>query len=187
MTTAHGYQHPRQTKRRRKAAEAGEMAQQLASMVSGLDTPRQQEIAAQKLGPFLAELREELNDDAIKAAHDRLYGPFYTTERTMRRLGLENRQALTGRVGRNTILRVKTADGRNAYPELQFESADVLPTLKPVLQLMLPHVATEWTVLDWLVHPHPELHSRRPIDSLRSGDAEPVLAAARADASAWAA
>lgn len=187
MTPEHSYKQPRQATRRRKAVGAGEMAQQLASMVSGLDTPRQKEIAAQKLGPFLVELEEELQDDAAKEAHDRLYGPFYTTERTMRVLGLENRQALTGRVGRNTILRVKTADGRNAYPELQFESGDVLPALKPILQLMLPHVANEWTVLDWLVHPHPELHSQRPIDSLRSGDAESVLAAARTDASAWAA
>lgn len=163
------------------------MLQQIEVLVRESDSPLQQSIIAEELGPVMNELRSRLAAAKSKEANDRLYGPFLTTERAMRQLKLKNRQALNGRLRRNTILRVKTADGRNAYPSFQFESDQVLPALRPVLQALLPHVATEWTVLDWLVHPHPYLDDDRPIDRLRAGDTEPVVTAAGEDGSTWSA
>lgn len=187
MTSASEFQTRPQSPHRQTAGEPTEIVQQLDSVVRDLDTPLQKSIASEKLGQLLDQLKEELAEAEAKLANDRLYGPFLTTERTMKRLGLKNRQALTGRVDRNTILRVKTSDGRNAYPELQFDADRILPALKPVLQLLLPHVATAWTALDWLVHSQPSLRNRRPIDMLRDGETELVEAVAREDVSAWAA
>lgn len=178
---------PNRRQRRTESRQLSDTVQKVVTAVSDLDTPQQQSIANEVLAPVVEQLKQRLADEDAKTANDRLYGPFLTTERTMLQLNLKNRQALNGRLARNTILRVKTADGRNAYPSLQFESDQILPALMPVLKTLLPHAATEWTVLDWLVHPHPDLDDDRPIDRLRTDEAEAVMIAAREDASAWAA
>lgn len=133
------------------------------------------------------DLARRLEDMRRKEENDRRFGEFYTTAKVREILGSGSRQSVTNMIGRNTILRVRTADERNAFPALQFdESAGKLVSgLRPVLQVLLPAAATPWTVLDWLVTPMPELDGRRVIDAVPD-DTNDVLALARQDAAAWA-
>lgn len=132
----------------------------------------------------LDDLRRRIDDTRQKEANDRRFGPFYSSIKAMEVMGLRDRQSLTNRIRRNTILRVRTADGRNAFPAFQFDDGTVIDRLRPVLQVLLPAAATPWTVLDWLVDPAPDLDDRSPIDAIRAGDPT-VLALARQDAAAW--
>lgn len=139
------------------------------------------------LRDYSDDLARRLKDAREKEENDRRFGAFYTTARVMHLLGSNSRQSVTNMIRRNTLLRVRTADGRNAFPALQFDEStgEIISGLRPVLQVLLPTAATPWTVLDWLVTPLPELGDRRPIDALRT-DADLVLALARQDAIAWA-
>lgn len=129
------------------------------------------------------DLARRLDDLRRKEDNDRRFGKFYTTAKVMEVLGVGSRQSLTNMIGRNTILRVRTADGRNAFPALQFDEAarKLVDGLREVLQVLLPVAATPWTVLDWLVTPMAELGGRRAIDSLSDGSGR-VLSLARQDA-----
>ncbi len=154
----------------------------------GVDVEGEHEIALARSAilDYSDDLARRLADMRRKQENDRRYGTFYTTAKVMEILGSGSRQSVTNMIGRNTILRVRTADGRNAFPSLQFdESAGTLVSgLRQVLQVLLPAAATPWTVLDWLVTPMPELGSRRAIDAVCS-DPKDVLALARQDATAW--
>lgn len=132
------------------------------------------------------DLARRLEDMRRKEENDRRFGEFYTTAKVMEILASGSRQSVTNMIGRNTILRVRTADGRNAFPALQFDetAGELVGGLRPVLQVLLPAAATPWTVLDWLVTPMGELDGRRPIDAVCQDTAD-VLALARHDAAAW--
>lgn len=143
-------------------------------------------VAMSALRDYSDDLARRLEDIREKEKNDRRFGAFYTTAKVMSLLGSNNRQSVTNMIRRNTVLRVRTADGRNAFPALQFDQSTgkVIAGLRPVLQVLLPAAATEWTVLDWLVTPMPELEDRRAIDALAT-DADLVLRLARQDAAAW--
>lgn len=185
MTSIHEYQTGQHHRRRSKRNDPEAILQEISALISTSTTPLQQSAIAEELESVSEELTHRLAAVKQKEENDRLYGEFLTTERVLQQLKLRHRQALNGRLERNTILRVKTADGRNAYPALQFESGQVIPAVKTVLQTLLPVAATEWTVLDWLVHPRGELNGDRPIDRLRNGEAEPVFLLAETEAAAW--
>ncbi len=154
----------------------------------GVDVEGEHEIALARSAilDYSDDLARRLADMRRKQENDRRYGTFYTTARVMEVLGSGSRQSVTNMIGRNTILRVRTADGRNAFPRLQFDesSGTLVSGLRQVLQVLLPAAATAWTVLDWLVTPMPELGGRRAIDAV-SSDPKDVLALARRDAAAW--
>lgn len=144
------------------------------------------EIAKSAILDYSRDLAQRLKDMRLKEENDRRFGAFYTTAKAMEILGSGNRQSVTNMISRNTILRVRTADGRNAFPSLQFNESTgkLVSGLRQVLQVLLPVAATPWTVLDWLVAPMPELDGRRAIDAV-SSDTKNVLALARQDATAW--
>lgn len=171
------------------APVAGDAAVQIAQEM-GLTVRGRDEIAVAQsaIAGYTDDLSRRLADVRRREDNDRRFGPFYTTAKTMQVLGCRNRQSLSNMIGRHTILRVRTADGRNAFPALQFDvpARRVVPGLRPVLQTLLPPAATAWTVLDWLVAPMPGLAGRRPIDAIQGGDADAVLALAGQDAAAWA-
>lgn len=154
----------------------------------GVDVEGEHEIALARsaIHDYSDDLARRLEDLRRKEENDRRFGAFYTTAKVMQILGSGSRQSVTNMIGRNTILRVRTADGRNAFPSLQFDesSGTLLSGLRQVLQVLLPAAATPWTVLDWLVTPMPELGGRRAIDAV-SNDPADVLALARQDATAW--
>ncbi|MGI8876709.1 MAG: hypothetical protein ACR2KP_20770 [Egibacteraceae bacterium] len=75
------------------------------------------------------------------------------------------------------LLRVKTRSGRVAYPVVQFEGRGVLPGIGAVLAIVAP-VADALTILAWLTGTQRALGGRRPVDALRDGDADDVIALA---------
>lgn len=164
---------------------AERIAHEMGVTVSG---EREIAVARSAIGDYADDLARRVADLRRKEDSDRRFGKFYTTARVMEILGVTSRQSVTNMIRRGTILRVRTADGRNAFPALQFDerTGRVIAGLREVLQVLLPAAATEWTVLDWLVTPMPELGGRRAIDAVVD-DARGVLALARQDAAAWAA
>lgn len=90
---------------------------------------------------------------------------------------------LLGKSGQATakdprLLRVKTRSGRVAYPVVQFDGRAVLAGLREVLAVLDP-VADPLTVSAWLTATQPSLGGGRPVDALRVGDADTVIALAR--------
>lgn len=154
----------------------------------GVSVEGEQEVAVTRSAilDYSDDLARRLEDMRRKEENDRRFGKFYTTAKVMEILGSNSRQSLTNMIGRNTILRVRTADGRNAFPRLQFDepTGGLIRGLRQVLQVLLPAAATPWTVLDWLVTPMPALDGRRAIDVVHEDDND-VLALARQDAAAW--
>ncbi|MFT4297317.1 MAG: hypothetical protein QM582_18100 [Micropruina sp.] len=109
-------------------------------------------------------------------------GPYYDSAGLQRRLNV-TRQALHGRVERNTLLGVEADDGSRLYPVWQF-GADmrVLHGLPPVLQ-ELDRVAEDgFSKAVWLVEPSPELGGVSAAQWLAEGrDAAVVLSLAHTD------
>lgn len=108
---------------------------------------------------------------------DDLAGPFTSSRGVQARLGV-TRQAVVARAGRRGLLRVITADGRHVYPLWQFDGGHLLPGLSDVLAFFPEDTVDGWTLAAWLRTPDPALEEP-PIDALRRGDEEAVLAVAR--------
>jgi len=164
---------------------AKQIARDMGVTVTG---EREVALARSAIVDYADDLARRMADLRRKEDSDRRFGKFYTTAKVMELLGIGSRQAVTNMIRRGTILRVRTEDGRNAFPALQFdeEAGRLVEGLRDVLTTLLPAAATPWTVLDWLVTPMAELSGRRPVDAVRD-NAAGVLALARQDAAAWAA
>ena len=65
------------------------------------------------------------------------------------------------------------------YPVLQFDGQRQLTGVGEVVETLTPVVASEWTIASWLTSEQPALDGKLPIDCLRKGQVEPVIAAAR--------
>jgi hypothetical protein len=126
--------------------------------------------------------------DAIPTEHPFVgLGPCYDTAGLIRWRGI-TRQALHQKVRAHQLLACETGDGQRVYPAWQFApDGRIVPGLTAVLRILL--AATDpWTAAIWLTTASDRLGGRSAIDVLRSGyDPEPVLAAAREDATRWAA
>lgn len=130
--------------------------------------------------------------DAIVQRQHRLndrFGRFFTSETARKALQGISRQALKSRIDNNRLLRVETADGKQVYPELQFDgTGSVLQGLPKILQVLLPAAADEWTVLYWLTAPLEHYNGRTAIEVLRGADtreAKAILKMANDDAAVW--
>lgn len=77
------------------------------------------------------------------------------------------------------LLRLELRDGRVGYPVFQFDGPRLLPGIRDVVHLLAPAVASPWTIASWLTSEQPSLGGQRPLDRLRAGDTEAVLAEAR--------
>ncbi|GAA1405067.1 hypothetical protein AUR04nite_07250 [Glutamicibacter uratoxydans] len=138
-----------------------------------------------------SEIEAQAPKTRRRLANDERFGDFYGTSSTMKTLGVQSPQQLSDRIRRHTLLRVKLEDGKvNAFPAFQFKNHQVIPELKPILQVLIPAAATEWTVARWLTLHQPALQGQKPIDILR-GEAEvdvpleQVLNAAKETARDW--
>ncbi len=151
-----------------------------------VESDREIAVARSAIVDYADDLARRMADLRRKEESDRRFGKFYTTAKVMAILGTGSRQSVTNMIRRNTILRVRTADGHNAFPALQFDekTGQLIEGLREILQVLLPAAATPWTVLDWLVTPMAEVGGRRAIDAV-GDDASGVLALARQDAAAW--
>ncbi len=118
---------------------------------------------------------------ALLAASDLLWerelGPTVTTSQVSELLRC-SRQAVNERVHRHTILALKAPTGY-VFPLFQFAgSGEPVAGISKVLRAFSDAVGTPHTIAAWLVAPEPELGGKAPIETLKRGEADPVVAAA---------
>lgn len=63
----------------------------------------------------------------------------------------------------------------------------MLPGIREVADTLIPAVASAWTIASWLTSPQPSLNGAAPLERLRAGGVDVVLAAARRTARSMAA
>lgn len=110
-------------------------------------------------------------------------GPMYDAKGVAALLGDRSKPLTRQAVSKRALLGVKTGNGRVFYPAFQFEGRQPVGGLDKVLRTVDPHLLSRWTLASWLISPERDLDNARPIDVLRSGDVDRVVAVA----SRWAA
>ncbi len=114
-------------------------------------------------------------------------GPVYDTDGVAGLLGGNSpvsRQAVNKRRG---LLALKTGSGRVMYPAFQFdETGAVVDGVADVVKLFDDGRISMWSVASWLVSPEPDLADEKPINALRRGGRDAVVATARQWASSLA-
>lgn len=105
-------------------------------------------------------------------------GPVYDTAGVAEVFGGVTKQAVSDRVRRRRLLALRTGSGRLVYPAFQFRGRDVVDGLAQVLGRIGADETEAWTVASWLTTTDPALGNRSPIEALRAGEVEAVLAAA---------
>ena len=88
-----------------------------------------------------------------------------------------SRQAVEKRRKAGRLIGVSLGRRGFGYPAWQFSERGTLPGLETVLDALKPHDA--WTKLVFFTSANTVIDGKRPLDVLRSGDIEKVLAAAR--------
>lgn len=88
-----------------------------------------------------------------------------------------SRQAIEKRVKEGSLLAIPGPNNRRRYPVMQFTQEGVVPGIKDV-QGALP-TRNPWAILNFFVQPDPHLDGQKPIDVLREGKVDLVIAAAR--------
>lgn len=121
------------------------------------------------------QLDRQLDQNADDQAWDALLGPAYTAGQVARLLGI-TQQAVGQRRG---LLRLTQRNGRVAYPVMQFDGDAPLDGIDATVATLSPVVGSAWTIASWLAGPNPDLEGRTPVQALRDGDRERVLALAR--------
>jgi hypothetical protein len=116
-----------------------------------------------------------LEQDADDRAWAEQLGPVYR-QSDVAHLLRKSKQAVSTDRG---LLRLTLRDGQLGYPVFQFDGRRLLPGIRDIVQLLAPVVASPWTIASWLTSEQPSLGERRPLDRLRAGDTEAVLAEAR--------
>ena len=132
------------------------------------------ELAEHASPAAVALARSVLQQDVADASWAAQIGPALSQPDVARLLG-KSEQAVS-KDGR--LLRIRNRDGRPVYPVVQFDGRSVLPRLGDVVTVLLASVQP-LTVASWLTTAQPGLDGLRPIDALRSGDGDAVLASAR--------
>ena len=108
-------------------------------------------------------------------------GPVFRQRRVAELLG-KSRQAVSAD---RRLLRLQMRSGEIGYPVWQFDGRRPLPGIAAVLDTLGPVVATTWTVASWLTSRQPALDDGRPLDLLRHGDVDRVVAEAARLAGTW--
>ena len=88
-----------------------------------------------------------------------------------------SRQAVEKRRKAGRLIGVSLGRRGFGYPAWQFSERGTLPHLEAVLAALKQHDA--WTKLVFFTSENSVAEGRKPLDVLRSGDAEKVIAAAR--------
>lgn len=117
-----------------------------------------------------------LDQDADDRAWSDQLGPVYRQASVAQLLG-KSRQAVAAD---QRLLRLELRNGAIGYPAFQFDGRRLLPGMAEVVTVLATEVASTWTIASWLTSPQPSLASGRPLDLLRSGEADAVARAARA-------
>ena len=150
---------------------------------------RLQDVLLERVGQ--GSLSESEAEAAVEAFANRLpddddpteaLGPYFDTPGLRRRLGV-TRQALTGRVQRNTLLAVPADDGSLLYPTWQFTpDLEPLPGLSEVLSALHRVAKDGLSKALWLATPQEPLGDVSAATWLAgAGDPATVVALAHAD------
>jgi hypothetical protein len=107
-------------------------------------------------------------------------GPAYTRDQVADLLDIST-QAVAQRARNHTLLELVQDDDRRVYPAVQFGGHTPLTGLSEVLKMLLPVVATPWTVASWLTVTRHEWDERTACELLAGDGTEraEVLEAAR--------
>ena len=105
-------------------------------------------------------------------------GGAYDLAQVQRLMHGVSRQRIERRVQERTLLAVPGPSNRRRYPTFQFNpDGTVVDGLKAVQETL--DFSSPWSVLSFLVNPDDHLNNERPIDVLRRGNVDLVLASAR--------
>lgn len=121
-------------------------------------------------------LRQEADD---RAWTEQL-GPAYRQADVARLLG-KSKQAVSADRG---LLRLEMRSGEIGYPVFQFDGHRQLGGIRDVVLTLAPAVADAWTTASWLTSPTPELDDRSPLEALRDGERDSIVALAHRFAAA---
>lgn len=116
-----------------------------------------------------------LAEDADDQAWSEQLGPAYR-QADVARLLRKSKQAVSAD---SRLLKLEMRNGDIGYPTFQFDGRRQLAGIRDVVAVLGPVVSTPWTTASWLMSPNVNLGSVRPLDALRDGLVEPVVAAAR--------
>ncbi len=128
---------------------------------------------------LLARTTADAVFDAASVWED-LLSPFYDVN-GVRQLLSQNRkkpisrQAVSKRKG---LLALTTGSGNVVYPAFQFGNPIVLDGVATIVKLLPADLVSPWMVASWLVSQEPELESARPIDVIKEGGIQRVVAVA---------
>lgn len=118
-----------------------------------------------------------LRDDAANRRWRSQLGPCLSQGAVAELLGITT-QAVAKRATNGELLRLVHRDGRPVYPTFQFTGRAVVAGLGPILRA-ISDVDDPLTIASWLTTSKRSLDERTPIEAVRSGDSEGVLAAAQ--------
>ena len=104
-------------------------------------------------------------------------GGTYTPDEVRRLLGNVSRQRVDQLVKGGRLLAVTGPSNSRRYPTVQFNDDGTLGEGLSDVLAALPS-KNPWAVLNFLIHPDARLQDRRPIDLLRQGKIDAVVAAA---------
>ncbi len=114
-----------------------------------------------------------------------LVGPFTDSAGAAAALGGISKQAVSQRVASGSVLGLRLAPGGTArdrlvYPTWQFQSAVLahLPAVLAAAGFDPERPTTGWTIAAWLTTVDDSLDGASPLDLLRAGHRDPVLAVA---------
>ena len=119
-----------------------------------------------------------LHGTKIAAADLRASGGAFDLQAVRTLLRGISRQRVERMVRDGSLLAVPGPSNRRSYPTVQFQAdGTVVPGLKAV-RAALP-TRNPWAVLNFLVQPDDQLNGRTPIEALKAGAVDDVVAAAR--------
>jgi hypothetical protein len=107
----------------------------------------------------------------------RAAGGAFDIDQVRRLLHGVSRQAVDKRVNEGSLLAVPGPSNRRRFPAAQFtDDGSVVEGLKAVRDTL--GYTSPWALLNFLVNPQDELGGDKPIDRLRAGEVESVVASA---------
>jgi hypothetical protein len=124
-----------------------------------------------------ARARAILRGRKFAQADLRAAGGAFDIEQVRRLLHGVSRQAVDKRVNEGSLLAVPGPSNRRRFPAAQFtDDGSVVEGLKAVRDTL--GYTSPWALLNFLVNPQDELGGDKPIDRLRAGEVEYVVASA---------
>lgn len=103
-------------------------------------------------------------------------GGSLSSEEVAHLLGLSKRQSVDYQRKEKALVAWRTSAGKWRYPRWQFNKNGALPEMKQCLRALATD--NEWGAMIFFLSPRYSLDGRRPLDLLREGKVEEVVAAA---------